>query len=79
MWHICCRDVHCKQGLFIVDSKCLLAGIVLARLGAQVVLTDLEPNLPLLTANCNNNGENLILLQHQYTEQFMPPSPMLYS
>lgn len=33
-----------------------LAGIVLARLGADVVLTDLQPNLPLLAENCKANG-----------------------
>ena len=32
------------------------AGIVLARLGADVTLTDLEPNLPLLAGNCKTNG-----------------------
>lgn len=32
------------------------AGIVLARLGADVVLTDLAPNLPLLRDNCKANG-----------------------
>ena len=32
------------------------AGIVLARLGADVVLTDLAPNLPLLRDNCEANG-----------------------
>ena len=34
------------------------AGIVLARLGAQVVLTDLEPNLALLSDNCKANGKH---------------------
>ena len=34
----------------------MLAGIVLARLGADVLLTDLEPNLPLLAHNCTANG-----------------------
>ena len=32
------------------------AGIVLARLGADVVLTDLAPNLLLLSDNCEANG-----------------------
>lgn len=42
------------------------AGIVLARLGADVVLTDLGPNLPLLTDNCKANGM-LYLNLHTYT------------
>ena len=33
------------------------AGIVLAMLGADVVLTDLGPNLPLLKDNCLVNGK----------------------
>ena len=35
----------------------LHAGIVLARLGAHVILTDLLPNLPLLIDNCKANGK----------------------
>lgn len=36
---------------------CAVTGIVLARLGAHVVLTDLQPNLALLSQNCTTNGE----------------------
>lgn len=37
---------------------CLLpAGVVMAKLGASVTATDLEPNLPLLRSNCKDNGE----------------------
>lgn len=42
--HACWSDGH------------VFAGIVLARLGADVVLTDLVPNLPLLKDNCEANG-----------------------
>ena len=35
----------------------LHVGIVLARLGAHVILTDLLPNLPLLIDNCKANGK----------------------
>ena len=34
----------------------MFAGIVLATLGADVLLTDLGPNLPLLQDNCTANG-----------------------
>ena len=46
------------------------AGIVLARLGADVILTDLGPNLPLLTDNCKANGtlsSSLHTLLHKCT------------
>lgn len=49
----------------------MLAGIVLARLGADVVLTDLAPNLPLLAGNCKANGVSYMntknRLQHAHT------------
>ena len=38
------------------DHKDMPAGIVLASLGADVVLTDLGPNLSLLADNCKANG-----------------------
>lgn len=36
---------------------CLRAGLVLAKLGADVTATDLAPNLPLLQQNCIANGK----------------------
>jgi hypothetical protein len=33
------------------------AAVVMAKLGASVAATDLEPNLPLLKDNCRDNGE----------------------
>jgi hypothetical protein len=46
-----------------------VAGVVMAKLGADVTVTDLAPNLPLLQHNCSANGtldhpnsENAILL-----------------
>lgn len=38
-----------------LSAGCGLVGIVLARLGAHVILTDLLPNLPLLVDNCKAN------------------------
>jgi len=35
------------------------AGILMGKLGAEVVATDLEPNLPLLKDNFTSNGEEI--------------------
>lgn len=39
-----------------LSAGCGLVGITLRTLGAQVTATDLEPNLPLLRRNCQENG-----------------------
>ncbi len=48
--------MSCTNAKCLLLQSWLLAGIVLARLGAEVVLTDLLPNLPLLADNCKANG-----------------------
>ena len=50
---------HCTAHLgdyMSVHQLCMGAGIVLARLGADVTATDLGPNLPLLRDNSVSNG-----------------------
>lgn len=49
-------DSYATVGHALQSSRGVTAGIVLARLGADVVLTDLAPNLPLLRDNCKANG-----------------------
>jgi predicted nicotinamide N-methyase len=42
-----------------LSAGCGLVAAALAALGAEVVATDLAPNLPLLRANCEANGARL--------------------
>ncbi|KAA6422578.1 MAG: methyltransferase 21A [Trebouxia sp. A1-2] len=57
-----------------LSAGCGLVGIVLARLGADVVLTDLLPNLPLLADNCKANvpedaSGSVIVKEHRWGER----------
>ncbi|DBB00526.1 TPA: hypothetical protein ACH3X3_002225 [Trebouxia sp. C0006] len=57
-----------------LSAGCGLVGIVLTRLGADVVLTDLLPNLPLLADNCKANvpqdaSGSVIIKEHRWGER----------
>lgn len=41
----------------IADVCVAFAGVVMSKLGADVVASDLEPNLPLVQDNMSGNGE----------------------
>ncbi|KAF8055749.1 METTL21A [Scenedesmus sp. PABB004] len=50
-----------------LSAGCGLVAIVLAKLGADVTATDLEPNLPLLRENCGANGvPGVAVVEHRW-------------
>ncbi|GBF88102.1 hypothetical protein Rsub_00814 [Raphidocelis subcapitata] len=59
-----------------LSSGCGLVAIVLARLGADVVATDLAPNLPLLRENCQANAPGAVaVLEHTWGTDVAPLGP----
>ncbi|KAI8472236.1 MAG: putative methyltransferase-domain-containing protein [Monoraphidium minutum] len=59
-----------------LSAGCGLVGIVLARLGAAVVATDLAPNLQLLRDNCDANAPCAVrVVEHRWGAGVAPLAP----